>query len=70
MEFIQAIQDNKAKIPVATGAPTADTLQAQALQLVISNTPFTAYTHVIKPSSSNRQTAPNPAQDNQNRAIA
>ncbi|KAL1695544.1 hypothetical protein GGG16DRAFT_121735 [Schizophyllum commune] len=70
VEFVQAIQDNKAKISVADGAPTADTLQAQALQLVISNTPFTAYTHVIKPSSSNRQTAPNPAQDNQNRAIA
>ncbi|KAL1704972.1 hypothetical protein EV121DRAFT_204515 [Schizophyllum commune] len=70
VEFIQAIQENKAKIPVTEGAPTADTLQAQALQLVIDNTPFTAYTHVIKPSSSNRQTAPNPAQDNQNRAIA
>ncbi|KAI5830725.1 hypothetical protein K523DRAFT_302037 [Schizophyllum commune Tattone D] len=70
VEFIQAIQDNKANIPVANGAPTADTLQAQALQLVIDNTPFTAYTQVIKPSSSNRQTAPNPAQDNQNRAIA
>ncbi|KAI4526233.1 hypothetical protein K525DRAFT_288525 [Schizophyllum commune Loenen D] len=70
VEFIQAIQDNKAKIPVTEAAPTADTLQAQALQLVIDNTPFTAYTHVIKPSSSNRQTAPNPAQDNQNRAIA
>ncbi|KAL1680381.1 hypothetical protein EV122DRAFT_208022 [Schizophyllum commune] len=71
VEFIQAIQDNKAKIPVANGAPTADTLQAQALQLVIDNTPFTAYTQVIKPSSS-KQTAPppNPAQDNQNRAIA
>ncbi|KAI5890593.1 uncharacterized protein SCHCODRAFT_01191142 [Schizophyllum commune H4-8] len=69
VEFIQAVHDNKAKIPVADGAPTADTLQAQALQLVIDNTPFTAYTQVIKPSSS-KQTAPNPAQDNQNRAIA
>ncbi|KAL1670115.1 hypothetical protein GGF50DRAFT_122817 [Schizophyllum commune] len=69
VEFIQAIQDNKANIPVANGAPTADTLQAQALQLVIDNTPFTAYIQVIKPSSS-KQTAPNPAQDNQNRAIA
>ncbi|KAL1736103.1 hypothetical protein EV714DRAFT_198757 [Schizophyllum commune] len=69
VEFVQAIQDNKANISVADGAPTADTLQAQALQLIIVNTPFTAYTQVIKPSSS-KQTAPNPAQDNQNRAIA